>query len=210
MSRQLKKSRSNQPAAQKNPVPDWAIATLETINGARGLMMLGAKHVTYDPKSYTVNMKLPKNASGGNYLSIRYNRGKDLYDVRIEAIRNTKKGFSRKVKAELEDAYGDMIAPFVEQATGMYLSMGTMRRNPSSKKNPKAKRYYANAAYAWKDEFGYPHYTAYTLIETNSKTQALNAARHHVKSYSDHEVTVYDRRKKDKDGDLAIVWKHKA
>lgn len=125
----------------RNPIPQWAQDTLATINGGRGLMMLGAKHVSYDNKTHTVSMKLPRNASGGNILQIQYLPGKDLYDVRIQSARMGKKGYSVKNKAELNDAYGDMIGPFVERATGMYLSLGTMgRRNPKGgMKPPKGK-----------------------------------------------------------------------
>ena len=113
--------------------PRWVTDTLATINGNRGLQMLGAKAISYDTKKKAVNMRLPRNSSGGNFLSIRLT-SLDLYDIEIRSVRTVKGRLSDKLKASGEGLYASDVGPWVEEHTGMYLSMGTMGQNPGAKK----------------------------------------------------------------------------
>jgi hypothetical protein len=119
-------------------VPNWVTDALKTINGNRGLFMLGAaKHgVTYDEETYTVTLRLGRNSSGGNVLKIILDRGKDLYNLEIRSIRKAsiksllagKPPFTDKVKHRIEGIYFDQVWGWVEEKTGMYLSLGTLGR----------------------------------------------------------------------------------
>lgn len=116
--------------------PQWVIDTLAVLGGNRGLYMLGAKNIAYDDKKKNVTMKLPRNASGANYLIIHYDRGLDLYDLELQSIRKVKGTYKQTLKSELKGAYADLVGPWIERETGMYLSLGTMggkMKNPSSK-----------------------------------------------------------------------------
>lgn len=53
-----------------------------------------------------------------NYIKIKLN-GMDLYDVEVGRIR----GNTYKVVAEQDNLYFDQLKPFIEKATGMYLSL---------------------------------------------------------------------------------------
>ncbi len=53
-----------------------------------------------------------------NYIKITLN-GKDLYDVEVGRIR----GNTYKVVKQGNDLYFDQLKPFIEEATGMYLSL---------------------------------------------------------------------------------------
>lgn len=114
--------------------PSWVSETLQVINGNRGIQMLGAKNIGYSDKDHTVTMQIPRNISGANYLVIRYNHSRDLYDLELQSIRKSKGTYKQTLKATLKDAYADMVKPWIERNTGMYLSLGTMgRQNPSTK-----------------------------------------------------------------------------
>ena len=54
-----------------------------------------------------------------NYIKITLN-SMDLYDVEVGRIR----GFTYKVVAEGQGLYSDQLKPFIEKATGMYLTFG--------------------------------------------------------------------------------------
>lgn len=114
--------------------PQWVTDTLAALGGNKAFVMMGAKNVGYSNENRTVTMKIPRNASGANYLIMHYDRGLDLYNLELQNIRQVKGRYKQTLKAELKGAYADMVRPWVESKTGMYLSLGTMgRRNPRRK-----------------------------------------------------------------------------
>ena len=115
--------------------PSWVNDSLRALGGHKALVMLGARNLGYSEKDHTVTMKLPKNASGANYLIIKLT-SRDLYDLELQSIRKVKGSYKQTLKARLEGAYADMVRSWVENKTGMYLSLGTMGRNPRRRSNP--------------------------------------------------------------------------
>lgn len=112
--------------------PTWVRETLAALGGNKALVMMGAKNVGYSEQDHTVTMKLPRNASGANYLIIKLTN-RDLYDLELQSIRKVKGRYKQTLKARVEGVYADGVRPWVEHQTGMYLSLGTMGRNPRRK-----------------------------------------------------------------------------
>jgi hypothetical protein len=88
---------------------------LEQLGGARRLnAMLGAYNFIDLGNGLSFRIKNQK----ANYIKIELN-AKDLYDVEVGRVR----GDAYKVVASQNDIYFDQLKPFIEKATGMYLSL---------------------------------------------------------------------------------------
>ena len=84
--------------------------------GNKCLFMIGAKNLAGDEKS--LHFKVGRNSKGVTHVVITLN-SLDLYDMEFLSCRGT----SRKVKAEANGVYGDMLNPMIEEHTGMYTSL---------------------------------------------------------------------------------------
>jgi len=91
--------------------------TLYNQIGRQAFVMLGAKNLGYTDKG--ISFKIGRNAEGVTHISINYNYGQDLYEMKFYAIR----GASCKVKAEYEGVYADQLHTLIEKATGLYTSL---------------------------------------------------------------------------------------
>jgi hypothetical protein len=111
-------------------MPPWAKTILQQIGGNRALMMMGVKGtrlvpgVLYSEQGKYVQLHIGRNSSGGQWLTITYRPGMDLYDIKIDSRRGTK----LKIKHEAKGVYADQLVGWIEGKTGLYLSMGSMRR----------------------------------------------------------------------------------
>ena len=78
--------------------------------------MVGANNYTFDDKTKTLSFRF-KGSKVANHIAITLN-GSDLYDVKLSKIWGQK----ITVKKEISDAYDDMLKPFFEDSTGLYLT----------------------------------------------------------------------------------------
>jgi hypothetical protein len=92
-----------------------ASTIVEQLGGTRRLNVMIGAYNFYDLGN-GLSFKL-KNAKA-NYVKIKLN-GKDLYDVEVGRIRGT----TYKIVAQSNDLYADQLKGFIENATGMYLSL---------------------------------------------------------------------------------------
>ena len=90
-----------------------ATEILNQLGGNKFVVMTGAKNLGATDNS--LSMRLPRNASGANYLKITLN-SMDLYDVEFLSIR----GMKVTPKKEFNNAYNDMLVSLFEKTTGLY------------------------------------------------------------------------------------------
>ena len=89
----------------------------EQLGGARFALMTGAKHFTHD-KEGTLSFKIGRNPKGINMVRIKYNRGKDLYDMEFGKF--SPKNLTYKIKKEHKDVYADQMSDIFEKETELY------------------------------------------------------------------------------------------
>lgn len=104
---------------------------LDLLGGRNKLhAMTGAYDFFAVPRGLVFKLKNPK----ANYVKIILN-GMDTYDIEIGRIR---RGTEYKVVAQGDGYYGDMLVPFIEKSTGMYLRF----EEGGSTERPKPKTYH--------------------------------------------------------------------
>lgn len=108
------------PRSNAKEIADTILAQL---GGNRLSVMTGAKSFTYDARG-SLSFRLPSRFAkdGINYVKVELT-DEDLYNLTFGSIRGT----SYKVKATVEGAYSDMLQNLFRNATGLELSLGTMR-----------------------------------------------------------------------------------
>jgi hypothetical protein len=84
-------------------------------------IMIGAKY--FVALENGLRFRIMRNASGGNLITITLT-GADLYDVKISSVR----GVKETTKKEISGIYASDVRNWIEQATGLYLTLGTMGR----------------------------------------------------------------------------------
>lgn len=103
---------------------------LEQLGGNKFIAMTGSHNFVSDNNGNTLRMKLTKNASGFNYLTIDYT-DLDLYNMRFEKVRNTplhklragEMPFKITDKKEIEGLYNDMLQSIFTKVTGLNTSL---------------------------------------------------------------------------------------
>lgn len=85
--------------------------------------MVGAKNFGVSDQGLT--FKIGRNHRQINYVTIAYNAGLDLYDMKFESIRKKRNSYehTKKVVASFEGIYCDQLSELFTEATGMYLSL---------------------------------------------------------------------------------------
>ena len=89
---------------------------LEQLGGRRMLVMTGAQVFT-DGDSKLI-FKLPRNLSKVRAVTVRYDGGRDTYEVCTLAH-----GLSAKLGPALTDVYADNLKPLFERLTGLRTSL---------------------------------------------------------------------------------------
>jgi hypothetical protein len=86
--------------------------------------MTGIKQFTGSDKDQTLTMKLPRNRSGANYLTIKL-EWNDTYTMTFEKVRMVKQDpwIVRTVVARPEMVYNDQLRGTFTQVTGLYTSL---------------------------------------------------------------------------------------
>ena len=111
-----------EPFAQGGEV---ANTILQQLGGAGKLrMMTGAYNFIDTGNGVSFRLKNPR----ANFVKIKLN-GKDLYDIEVGRVR----GNTYKIVKEQNDLFFDQLKPFIEEATGLYLSLfsnGGLVENP--------------------------------------------------------------------------------
>jgi nitrogen regulatory protein PII-like uncharacterized protein len=90
---------------------------LKQIGGNRFIAMTGAKHFGVGPNG--MSFKIGRNSKRVNHVTIDYDRGRDLYNMKFDWV--TIKGI--KNKKTLKGVYADQLAKAFEKYTGMYTSL---------------------------------------------------------------------------------------
>ena len=90
---------------------------LRQLGGNRFIMMTGAKHFGVGPNG--MSFKIGKNSKRVNHVTIDYDRGRDLYNMKFDWV--TIKGI--KNKKTLKGIYADQLTDMFEKYTGMYTSL---------------------------------------------------------------------------------------
>lgn len=90
--------------------------TIASQIGNKALFMIGAKNLAGSENS--LHFKVGRNSMGVTHVVITLN-SLDLYDMEFLSCRGT----SRKVKAEANGVYADMLNEMIEVHTGFYTSM---------------------------------------------------------------------------------------
>ena len=91
--------------------------TLKQLGGNRFIMMTGAKHFGVGPNG--MSFKIGKNSKRVNHVTIDYDRGRDLYNMKFDWV--TIKGI--KNKKTLKGIYADQLQDMFTKYTGMYTSL---------------------------------------------------------------------------------------
>ena len=90
---------------------------LKQLGGNRFIMMTGAKHFGVGPNG--MSFKIGKNSKRVNHVTIDYDRGRDLYNMKFDWV--TIKGI--KNKKTLKGIYADQLQDMFTKYTGMYTSL---------------------------------------------------------------------------------------
>lgn len=90
-----------------------ATTILNQLGGRRFVMMTGSKN--FIAKSNGLTMKLSRNQSGANYLSIELTP-RDTYKMTFSSIRN----FNITTKKVMDDVYCDQLQSMFTHVTGLY------------------------------------------------------------------------------------------
>lgn len=93
-----------------------ATTILEQMGGAGRIHVMTGATIVIRPDG--VSFKLKRGAKV-NYVSVTYNEGMDLYDMRFSNWRSTRE----TVKAEVFGVYASDLKRIFEQQTGLYLSL---------------------------------------------------------------------------------------
>ena len=91
--------------------------TLKQLGGNKFIMMTGAKHFGVGPNG--MSFKIGKNSKRVNHVTIDYDRGRDLYNMKFDWV--TIKGI--KNKKTLKGIYADQLQDMFTKYTGMYTSL---------------------------------------------------------------------------------------
>ena len=91
--------------------------TLKQLGGNRFIAMTGAKHFGVGPNG--MSFKIGKNSKRVNHVTIDYDRGRDLYNMKFDWV--TIKGI--KNKKTLKGIYADQLQDMFTKYTGMYTSL---------------------------------------------------------------------------------------
>ena len=91
--------------------------TLKQLGGNRFIMMTGAKHFGVGPNG--MSFKIGRNSKRVNHVTIDYDRGRDLYNMKFDWV--TIKGIQNKKK--LKGIYADQLQDMFTKYTGMYTSL---------------------------------------------------------------------------------------
>ena len=91
--------------------------TLKQLGGNRFIMMTGAKHFGVGPNG--MSFKIGRNSKRVNHVTIDYDRGRDLYNMKFDWV--TIKGI--KNKKTLKGIYADQLQDMFTRYTGMYTSL---------------------------------------------------------------------------------------
>ena len=91
--------------------------TLKQLGGNRFIMMTGAKHFGVGPNG--MSFKIGRNSKRVNHVTIDYDRGRDLYNMKFDWV--TIKGI--KNKKTLKGIYADQLQDMFTKYTGMYTSL---------------------------------------------------------------------------------------
>ena len=96
---------------------DMTVAkTIASQIGNKALFMIGAKNLAGSENS--LHFKVGRNSMGVTHVVVTLN-SLDLYDMEFLSCRGT----SRKVKAEANGVYDDMLRKLIETHTGLYTSL---------------------------------------------------------------------------------------
>ena len=90
---------------------------LQQLGGNRFIAMTGAKHFGVGPNG--MSFKIGKNSKRVNHVTIDYDRGRDLYNMKFDWV--TIKGI--KNKKTLKGIYADQLQDMFTKYTGMYTSL---------------------------------------------------------------------------------------
>ena len=91
--------------------------TLRQLGGNRFIAMTGAKHFGVGPNG--MSFKIGRNSKRVNHVTIDYDRGRDLYNMKFDWV--TIKGIQNKKK--LKGIYADQLQDMFTKYTGMYTSL---------------------------------------------------------------------------------------
>mgnify|MGYP003110041183 FL=1 len=91
--------------------------TLRQLGGNRFIAMTGAKHFGVGPNG--MSFKIGRNSKRVNHVTIDYDRGRDLYNMKFDWV--TIKGI--KNKKTLKGIYADQLQDMFTKYTGMYTSL---------------------------------------------------------------------------------------
>ena len=91
--------------------------TLRQLGGNRFIAMTGAKHFGVGPNG--MSFKIGRNSKRVNHVTIDYDRGRDLYNMKFDWV--TIKGI--KNKKTLKGIYADQLQDMFTRYTGMYTSL---------------------------------------------------------------------------------------
>lgn len=91
--------------------------TLKQLGGNRFIAMTGAKHFGVGPNG--MSFKIGRNSKRVNHVTIDYDRGRDLYNMKFDWV--TIKGI--KNKKTLKGIYADQLQDMFTKYTGMYTSL---------------------------------------------------------------------------------------
>ena len=90
---------------------------LQQLGGNRFIAMTGAKHFGVGPNG--MSFKIGRNSKRVNHVTIDYDRGRDLYNMKFDWV--TIKGI--KNKKTLKGIYADQLQDMFTKYTGMYTSL---------------------------------------------------------------------------------------
>ena len=90
---------------------------LRQLGGNRFIAMTGARHFGVGPNG--MSFKIGRNSKRVNHVTIDYDRGRDLYNMKFDWV--TIKGI--KNKKTLKGVYADQLAKAFEKYTGMYTTL---------------------------------------------------------------------------------------
>ena len=90
---------------------------LQQLGGNRFIAMTGAKHFGVGPNG--MSFKIGRNSKRVNHVTIDYDRGRDLYNMKFDWV--TIKGI--KNKKTLKGIYADHLQDMLTKYTGMYTSL---------------------------------------------------------------------------------------
>ena len=100
--------------------PRIADVILEQLGGSRFLQMTGASHLVAGDRA--LHMRLPRNASGANFLSIELEPS-DTYRITFAKLRNVT---IREVYVA-DRVHVDELRPIFEKVTNLATSLGDLR-----------------------------------------------------------------------------------